>query len=134
MKIKLLLSKRYCAVYALILIALICAGCGQKTSTVAVVRGKVTLDGKPLPSGNIVTIPTGGRGAVGPIQNGEFELSTFAKKDGALIGTHKVAVSANEPPQGAGPEATAGKLLVPQRYTNPETSGLTIEVKAGEVN
>ena len=34
----------------------------------------------------------------------------------------------------AGPESGNGKLLVPQRYVNPESSGLKIDVKAGEEN
>jgi hypothetical protein len=55
-------------------------------------------------------------------------LKTFAPNDGAAIGTHKVAVVAFEG-EPKGPEAAAAKLIVPQRYANPETSGLTIEVK-----
>jgi hypothetical protein len=94
----------------------------------------VLLDDKPLASGSVVTLPQSGRGAKGAIANGEFELSTFGNRDGALIGTHKVAVVANEPSKGIDAEAAPGKLLVPQRYTNPETSKLTIEVKSGEVN
>ena len=35
---------------------------------------------------------------------------------------------------GIGPEAKAGKLLVPERYTSPESSKLTIEVESGKVN
>jgi hypothetical protein len=114
------------------LIALACAGCGSK-SRVARVRGKVLLDDKPLATGSVVTLPQAGRGATGAITDGDFELSTFGD-DGALIGTHKVAVVANEPSQSTDAEAPAGKSLVPQRYTNPATSGLTIEVKAGETN
>jgi hypothetical protein len=118
---------------ALVLLAFACTGCGAKSS-VAPVRGKVLLDDKALANGFIVTLPPGGRGAKATINNGDFELGTFGNSDGALIGTHKVAVVANEPSKGADAEAAQGKLLVPQRYTNPETSGLTIEVKAGEVN
>jgi hypothetical protein len=129
-----LMSKHVCIVQVAVLTTLLCAGCRQKTSSVAIVRGKVTLDGKPLASGSIVTLPAAGRGASAPIQMGEFELSTFSKNDGAVMGIHKVAVTATEPPQGTGPEAAAGKSLVPPRYGNPDTSGLTIEVKADEVN
>jgi hypothetical protein len=118
---------------AAILIAIACSGCGSK-SPVARVRGKVLLDDKPLAMGSVVTLPRAGRGATGAINDGEFELSTFGTGDGALIGTHKVAVVANEPSNSTDAEAPPGKLLVPQRYTNPATSGLTIEVKAGEVN
>jgi hypothetical protein len=101
---------------------------------VAKVRGTVLLDEKPLASGSIATIPPSGRGSHGEIQNGEFELSTFGNNDGALVGTHKVSVVAFEGAAGKSAESGGGKLLVPQRYASPETSGLTIEVKAGEVN
>jgi len=111
-------------------VAFLCASCSSK-SPVGQVQGKVTLDGKPLASGMVGTLPPAGRGSSGKIENGEFELSTFGKNDGALVGTHKVAVVARENSQGAGPEAKAGKLLIPERYTNPETSGLTIDVKSG---
>jgi hypothetical protein len=118
---------------SMMLLVGVCAGCGSRAS-VGQVQGKVTLDGSPLAAGAIATVPDAGRGAHGAIENGVFELGTFGENDGALIGTHKVAVVAYEQAKNAGPESPTGKLLVPQRYTNPETSGLTIEVKAGEVN
>src|SRR3954469_25678748 len=123
---------RHVYIAAVIMIAAACAGCGSKSS-VGTVHGKVLLDDKPLATGAVVTLPSSGRGAHGTISGGEFELGTVGNRDGAAVGTHKVAIIAREPSQGAGAEATPGKLLVPQRYTDPETSGLTIEVKAGEV-
>lgn len=105
------------------------AGCGSNTST-GQVHGKVTLDGKPLADGSIVTLPESGRGAQGIIKNGEFELGTTGRSDGAAIGKHKVAVISQEKSQ-AGPEGGAGKSLIPARYTNPDSSGLTIDVTAG---
>lgn len=111
--------------------ALAFTGCGANKSTVAQVHGKVVLDGKPLANGTIVTRPQAGRGSQGVISNGEFELGTFGRDDGALIGTHAVAIVAEEKGEG-GPEGKTGKLLVPQRYTNPDTSGLTIEVVSGD--
>jgi hypothetical protein len=110
------------------------AGCNTGPE-VAIVRGKVELDGEPLKTGAVLTSTSAGRGAQGTINaNGEFELGTFAANDGALPGVHKVAIVANDPNIGTGPEALAGKSLVPQRYTNAATSGLEIEVTAGEVN
>src|SRR5436190_1962139 len=103
-------------------------GCGAKSDT-GIVHGKVMLDGKPLTSGTVMTLPPAGRGAAGVIQDGDFDLKTNGK-EGAVAGTHKVGVSANEQPQGAGPEAPAGKSLIPDKYTNPNSSGLTIDVKA----
>jgi len=116
-----------------ILLACAVTGCNSK-SPLARVSGKVLLDEKPLPNGAIVTLPESGRGARGTIINGQFELGTFGKTDGALIGVHKVAIVAFEGAKGKGAEAAAGNLLVPQRYTSPDSSGLTIDVKAGETN
>jgi hypothetical protein len=110
------------------------AGCGSDKSAMAPVTGKVTLDGKPFTTGGIATIPVAGRGAMGRINSdGTFELSTFGAGDGALVGTHKVAVAAYEGGSG-GPEGSLGKSLIPMRYTSPESSGLTIEVTADGPN
>jgi hypothetical protein len=104
------------------------AGCGKK-GNVAPVHGKVLLDGQPLTKGTVGTLPAAGRGANAVIQSdGSFSLRTFGKDDGASIGPHKVCVAAWEGTGGKGPEAAYGKALVPQRYMNPETSGLTIDV------
>jgi hypothetical protein len=105
-----------------------CGGCGRSTLEVAPVKGKVLLDKRPLTKGGVVTLPLAGRGAHGVIQpDGTFELSTYGNGDGASLGPHKVAVAAYEG-EAMGPEADRGKLLVPKHYTNPESSGLTIEV------
>jgi hypothetical protein len=129
--------KAICRIYscaAASIFAAALAGCGSNTSPVAQVRGKVLLNGEPLAKGAIVTLPEGGRGARGAIIDGQFELGTFGNADGALIGTHKVAIIANEPAQTTDPEAPPSKSLIPQRYNNPAASGLTIEVKASEAN
>ena len=82
-----------------------------------------------------ITIPAAGRGANGEIgPDGTFELSTFSDRDGATLGTHKIGVAAYEPTSGGGAESGFGKSLVPERYHNPETSNLTIEVKASGDN
>src|SRR5690242_21590804 len=62
------------------LCAFACVGCGTK-SPVAIVRGTVELDGKPLQSGVVTTIPTAGRGAHGEIRDGNFELGTFRSEE-----------------------------------------------------
>lgn len=119
----------------LILAVATVVGCGPKHPATALVKGKVLLNGQPLTLGSVGTVPAAGRGAHGVIQpDGSFELQTYAARDGALIGTHKVAVVAYDSSGGKGPESEYGKLLVPKRYANYETSGLTIDVKEGEVN
>ena len=59
------------------------------------VKGKVTYKGKPLTEGEIVFEPdNSGREAHGSIQpDGSFELTTFKTGDGAVPGTHRVAVT-----------------------------------------
>jgi hypothetical protein len=115
-------------------LALSFTGCNSTQPEYVPVTGTVTLDGKPLTKGNVLTQPSAGRGANALIQpDGTFTLKT-RDQDGALIGTHKVAVLSHEGGTGSGPEASIGKLLVPERYINPETSGLTIEVKPDDNN
>jgi hypothetical protein len=118
----------------LLLSAAFIVGCDQSTPEVAPVKGKVLIDGQPLKKGNVITLPSAGRGARGVIaSDGTFELTTYVKGDGARIGMHKVGVVAYEG-GGKGPEAELGKLLVPQRYISTGTSGLTIEVTADGPN
>jgi hypothetical protein len=105
------------------------AGCGPAGPDLAPVTGKVTLDGQPMTHGHVGTIPTVGRGAHGDIRpDGTFELHTYATGDGARVGPHKVGVAAYDASAPRGPESEYGKLLVPKHYTNPESSGLTIDV------
>lgn len=109
-------------------------GCGDSTPEVVPVQGKVLLDGKPLTKGSVATLPSAGRGAHGTLSSdGTFELTTFAQNDGARLGTHKVAVSSFDM-IGTGPEAAQGRSLIPERYANPQSSGLTIEVTADGPN
>lgn len=120
---------------AALLAMIVFTGCGKTGASVAPVAGKVLIDGQPLASGSVNTLPAGGRGAHGTIQpDGSFSLGTNGPDDGALIGMHRVAVVAYAQSADNGPESPRGKSLVPQRYTNAETSGLTIDVKADEDN
>jgi hypothetical protein len=66
------------------------AGCGGGQPK-AHVRGKVTLDGKPLAEGTIQFFPTGATGqtAAAPIKDGVYEVE-------ASPGEMKVTISANE--------------------------------------
>lgn len=125
---------QFCTLMVVVTFVVACVGCGSgkpNRPPVAVVNGKVLLDGRPLETGSIETSVDSGRGALGSIHGGQFELSTYGTNDGALIGMHRVAVIAREKGE-EGPEAKAGKLLVPERYTNPQSSGLIIEVKPGD--
>ncbi|MCA9016663.1 MAG: hypothetical protein KDA77_15125 [Planctomycetaceae bacterium] len=129
----------------LILLCLLITGCTQgptDTPPLARVKGKVTLDGKPLQGGSVQFTPdknrgTTGRMALGNInEDGTFELMTIRAGDGAQVGYHLVAIESYEsasfdPNQ---PVNQAPKSLIPKRYTDPTTSELTAEVKSGEEN
>jgi len=105
-----------------------CWGCGsdsgQFVGQTVPVKGKVTYKGKPLTQEEIVFEPDGGSGreAHGNIQpDGTFELSTFKAGDGAVPGTHRVAVS-----------GTGKKDAVPVKYKNTSSSKTEVDVAEGK--
>src|SRR5947209_5770455 len=72
-------------------VALTSGGCAR---TVAI-KGRVTLDGRPVEGASIQFVPLdGGRGAFGTTdQDGYFSLSTFKEGDGAPKGAYKVTIA-----------------------------------------
>lgn len=131
------------------------AGCGPARPPVAPVSGTVMFRNKPLATGRISFYPESGRAATGLIgSDGRYSLTTFAAKDGALLGPHRVVIEAREiippsqPPakpvstpseliarelQMPAPDATASiKWIVPENYAALDTTPLTATVKAGK--
>lgn len=121
---------------------LVLCGCGNPHELeTAYVTGTVTLDGQPVIEGDVFFSPQRGRGAKGPIDaNGKFILSTYGRNDGATVGQHRIAVIARHggedvyfersPPPGQ----SLFEWVVPERYSNATTSGLTHEVSSSEKN
>ncbi len=115
------------------------AGCGGSGTAVARVEGVVTLDGKRLSSGRVTFWPEAGRSGSGWIEeDGTYTLGTFREFDGAVLGHHKVAVTAaSKTPIGPpdfdrdGPARGWPRSPIPVRYSNPESSGLAFEVRPG---
>jgi len=113
------------------------AGCSRSDNPQTYpVTGKVTYRGQPVTSGMVMLTPEeSGHAATGSLEkDGSFKLTTFQKDDGAVPGKYLVAVQAF-PAEGAGlPGAEfAGKAPpIPQKYFSPGSSGLTVEIKAGE--
>ena len=118
---------------------LVVIGCRQDLPTTAPVRGIVLLDGKPLSgfdNAAVLLTPRSGRMASGVIdQDGAFELSTVADRDGAPVGPADVTVSATvDDPNAANVERGIGvRWMIPERFSS-EDSGLQCEVLPGEEN
>ena len=117
------------------MLAIVCcltaSGCGS-SQELAPVRGKVTYNGKPLSTGVVMFQPPSGPPARGRIQSdGTFELEMLGEGTGAPLGTNRVRVSSREPLADTSTETGLGRLLIPKRYADFATSGLTVEVAAG---
>jgi hypothetical protein len=114
---------------------LLLAGCGGGAGEAkpCKVEGRVYYRGAPVPGGTIVFSPDpeqGGHGplAVGVIQaDGRYNLRTGGEL-GAVAGWHRVTVA---------PAAVEDRPFVqsiPDHYSDPQRSGKTCEVKAGQAN
>ena len=109
---------------AFVLAALTGGGCGRGPQVVPV-SGVVEVDGVPLKSGAITVVPDDGRAASGTIgTDGRFTLTTFVPGDGALLGRHRVVVTAHE-------DIGRMKLrwLVPAACRDIASTPLVLEVK-----
>ena len=121
-----------------LLAAILLAGCGSQQLPVAPAKGQVFYQGKPLEFGSVMFQPTAGPPARGIIQSdGTFELSTYGKNDGAIIGQHKIRVACVESQRGQnggaprlGDAPGADRQLIPAKYFHFDSGGLTAEVKA----
>jgi hypothetical protein len=154
---------------ALALLLPLTVGCGGGKGTVS---GTVTLDGQPLPVGNIAFIPSQGPGASGRIEDGKYsvanvptgpvtvtvetisikqEIDAYTKAPPSVprIGTANVSpemlakmpenarAQIEKQQKQAAERASKAKELqakyraVPEKYSKPESSGLTITVKRG---
>jgi hypothetical protein len=107
------------------------------------VSGRVTYKGKPL-TGGVVTFTSGKQVVTGALdEEGRYEVTNVP------VGTVKVSVSTESvrPKKAPGGDKIRPKgelkkiedpdkggrrfVVIPQRYSNPETSGLTLEVRPG---
>jgi hypothetical protein len=141
-----IVSYRYCAVIVACIALLPLLGCGEDDGIGQrySVSGKVTYKGELLKAGNVNFLPdaagASGRGASGVIQAGYYSMTTLTPGDGVLPGNYKVGINANytdmsEAAKQPGGIYTGNKYagprikVIPEKYTNPATSGLTFEVK-----
>lgn len=112
-------------------------GCGPPANEfpTAPARGIVTYDGAPVPMGTVMLTPTGnGPPATGNIaEDGTFVLKTYGEDDGAVLGDHGVTITALDIGDGSPEDInSAPKELVPPKYGNANTSGLSATIVEGE--
>jgi len=141
--------------FSMLLLATLCfasAGCGGASKGKAVVKGQVTIGGKPLYTGSVVFHTSDGRtGGAAIDQHGNYNMGD------APIGDVKVTVTAsktlgkpgarpstknptgemkdpNKPSEGSNePPVDPSKIVpIPDKYGDPEKSGLTYKVEKGE--
>ena len=132
-----------------LLLAMIVAavvGCGPERRETVPVTGRVMVGGQSLASGTITFWPDdGGPPAGGSIgADGTYRLTTYKDGDGAVLGTHKVTVQAEQvsetasAPKSINEEMKSRTLysqppvqvrqLVPARYAMRQSTNLTAEV------
>ena len=140
------LSNRVSRMLAILLTMSLC-GCGSKSNgpELAHMKGTVTFAGKPLKNATVVFLPDqpGVRLASGITDdNGRFDLMTEVPGDGVVPGKHRVTITARAADQpltaeqqlalqATGSSLPPAKALIPEKYFNFATSGLTAEVKPG---
>ena len=128
----------------------IAPGCGQGGVPKNIpIRGLVSYQGKPLNGGDVLYAPVDekqGRPAYGKIQgDGTFTVRTTEQISGVIPGKYRISIRAAEPvagqPTASGKTARSKtatksrgeqkqKPLIPERYSDPQRSGLTDEVTA----
>lgn len=124
------------------LLAACCAlvGCsGGDELELAETEGTVTYQGQPVAGGSVMFMPTeGGPPSVGNTdKQGHFVLSTTGRP-GAVVGPHTVSIAAVKQSGNVSNAKLSGMSeaelraiqtpLIPQRYGNIQTSGLTATV------
>lgn len=109
---------------------LLLTGCGEKRPPVAPVSGRVLYRGQPVPVGTSIgfapigtgenTATPGKPASAYVTEGGHYQLSTFGSGDGALVGSHRVSLSA------PGDSDEPGYQPLPGKLTND-----VVEVKPG---
>lgn len=116
------------------------AGCGDTSHApkLSIVKGTVIYRQKPLANAQVLFTPQSGPMAFGETDaEGQFSLNTGGK-NGAILGSHQVTISAYEPFKTPAKEneneVQPSVSRIPQKYSNLRQSGLTADIKPGEIN
>jgi hypothetical protein len=137
-------NSRWIVTMLSMLLAGLLTGCGSSRNPewadTVPVSGSVTYNGSPVEGASVTFRPDSSqdRGAVGVTDaSGQFRLMTYEPNDGAIPGSFRVTIEktvlegAIETDDSLAPPAKTRDLL-PVRYKNVDTSGLSAEVEEGE--
>jgi hypothetical protein len=131
-----------------LVLLLIVAGCASKGT----ISGQITYQGKPIPSGTVVMVPEKGQAVTGIITDGHYQVKGIVKGMAKIAVQTAEGAAFNRPmqrmPKGMGPPKELGldpalfdasaqhsqvkSMRIPEKYRDPEKSGLTYTVKGGE--
>jgi hypothetical protein len=123
-----------------VLLLMAAAGCESGSPDLAPVRGRVLVRDIPLHTGTIVFTPDPLRGTTGPSAHGQIKPDgTYALETegspGAVPGWHRVTIVALDSTfSGTGGQFVVPRSLLPDKYRDPEQSGLVCEIKVGQEN
>ena len=115
------------------------AGCHSATEPPTPVDGKVSYRGSPLRGGSIVFIPDASRGSSGPLAHasiqadGSYHLETDGSP-GAPAGWYRITVVAVVDSFYPGGRESVPHSILPEKYGDPDISGLACEVRPGRDN
>lgn len=116
---------------------------GAKLPEAVPVAGVVTLNGAPLPKATVIFLPTGdtkGTGSQGVTDaTGKYVAQVIHGKEGAVVGSYRVAISKLVLPNGSeipadskeAPITLNARDLLPPQYSSTVNSKLTAVVPPG---
>ncbi|MCX7427861.1 MAG: hypothetical protein NTW96_19810 [Planctomycetia bacterium] len=115
-------------------------GCGGSRLGTVPLSGRVTYKGQPLVGGTVTFHPVDAakcRPATASIQpDGSFVAATLENDRGIMPGEYRVSVVLVKAPlfdvsPAQAAKAAANNMVLPPRYADPATSGLTVTIEAG---
>jgi hypothetical protein len=122
-----------CAARGAVLAALLVAG-GCSDGGLPQVTGTVTYQDKALEYGTIDFVSTHSRRASGQIAAGKIlNVTTYEPNDGLAEGGYQVAIHARDRSE-QHRDKMVPPSLIPERYSDIETSGLKATIEAGKDN
>lgn len=116
-------------------LSLLCSACSSGRKPVQPVRGQILVDGQPAAQAQVLLHPAEGsnddpRPTGQTDDQGYFQLTSYAKDDGAPQGSYHVTVTWFRV-WDSGREVVRYNAL-PQRYADPKSSQLQVSVAKGQ--